>query len=363
VTGSDRAVTERRNAFHGLLLWLAGKVPDELVTQARDWLAEGREGEAARAVTFAVLNQNIPLVEADLALLATLLDAEGVDGSALAQLQPAQFDPAPPFGFAPVSPGTEPPAQPDDAPLDDVDETAVAAVSEETGVHGVWRVWRSPADGSPWPPPRRVYLVEADAEVDLVGMAARLQRRLEAAGEPSPQVEAHPVGAELPAYQRLAKAYAQLVWAATPPPDIQIATVFDEVDAQAGPRFSVSHERMDDEAEVHRVIDYLRAGEPLLVTTARMDDMVDRSRRNAVPMSFRTDGAWIWTDTTTYYLERHRLTPDVGLLAHIRSSGYLTPALDGVAIHRAMAVLQAPAEEEPVWTYDGSTPETETAGE
>jgi len=31
-------------------------------------------------------------------------------------------------------------------------------------------------------------------------------------------------------------------------------------------------------------------------------------------------------------------------------------ALDGIAIHRAMAVLQEPSDEEPVWTYDGSSP-------
>jgi hypothetical protein len=31
------------------------------------------------------------------------------------------------------------------------------------------------------------------------------------------------------------------------------------------------------------------------------------------------------------------------------------PTLDGVAIHGAMAVLQEPAEE-PVWTYEGSSP-------
>ena len=33
------------------------------------------------------------------------------------------------------------------------------------------------------------------------------------------------------------------------------------------------------------------------------------------------------------------------------------PDLGGVAIHRAMAVLQEPSAEEPVWTYDGSNSE------
>ncbi len=359
MTAPDESRRERRDAFHSLLLRLAGKAPDDLISQARAWLAEGREGEAARAVTFAVLAQNIPLVDVDIALLGELLDTDGADSSALTQVQLAQFDPAPPYGFGATPPDTEPPPRPDDAPLDEIDLQATDAASEETGVHGVWRAWRYPADESPWPPPRRVYLVEVDEDVDPVELTARLQQRLAAGGETDPQVESYPVAAELPTYQRLARAYAALIWANTPAPDIKIAAVFDEVDAQTGPRFSGDHERLEDEIEARKVIDYLRAGEPLLVTTAQMDDVVDRSQRNAVPMNFRTDGTWIWTDTTTYYLERHQLTPDTELLEHIRTSQYRMPSLDGVAIHRAMAVLQEPSDEEPVWTYDGSSPNLE----
>jgi hypothetical protein len=234
----------------------------------------------------------------------------------------------------------------------------VTAAAGETGLRGMWRAWRYPAvPSSPWPPPRRIYLVETDLDTDVVELTARLQRRLAAAGETDPQVEVYPVGAELPMYQRLAIADGALIWARTPAPEIRMAAVFDAVDARTGPWFEHDHARIDDEVEAHQVIEYLLAGEPLLITTAQMDDVVDRKRRNSVPMNFRTDGAWIWTDTTTYYLQQHRLSPDTGLLEHIRSSRYRVPAVDGVAIHRAMAVLRRPIEEEPVWTYGGSSPQ------
>jgi hypothetical protein len=359
VTALEDPRRERRAAFHGLLLRLAGRAPDDLIAHSRGWLADGREGEAARAVTFAVLAQSIPLADVDIALLGELLEADGADSTALTQVQLAQFDPAPPYGFGPTAPEVPPPPRPDDAPTDEVDQAAVAAVSEETGVRGLWRAWRYPADESPWPPPRRIYLVEADGGVDLVEFAARFAGRLAAAGESNPQVEAYPVAAELPTYQRLARAYAGLIWASTPSPDIKVATVFDEVDPQTGPRFAAEHERVDDEIEARKVLEYLKAGEPLLVTTAQMDDVVDRSRRSVVPMNFRTDGTWIWTDTSTYYLQRHRLRPDAGLMDHIRDLHYTMPSLDGVAIHRAMATLQEPADDEPVWTYDGSAPDPE----
>src|SRR5262249_24166404 len=122
---------ERGDAFHVLLLRLAGKVPDDLIVKARSWLAEGQEGEAARAVTFAVTAQYIPLVDADVALLDEVLRAEGYDPSVLSQVQLAEFDPAPPFRFGPTAPGVEAPVRADDAPLDEIDRQAIDAVSQE----------------------------------------------------------------------------------------------------------------------------------------------------------------------------------------------------------------------------------------
>jgi hypothetical protein len=351
------SVAQEQVKFHRLLLRLAGKMPDGLVAQAREWLAAGRLDDAARAVAFAALAQRVPLMEEDVALLAGLLEAGGVGAAALAKVEIAEYDEPPWFGFGAGRPGATPPARASDVPLDDIDMVALAAVTEAPGVRGMWRAWRHPVDGSPWPPPRRVYLVEADQAVDPVALTDRIQQRLARAGETDPQVETYPVDAELPAYQRLAIAYGALLWASTPEPDIRIAAVFDDVDPETGPLFADSHPRMDDPEESERVIEYLNAGEPLLVSTAAMDDVVDRSRRNVVPMNFRTDGTWIWTDTTTYYLARHNLAPDQELLDHIRAADYSLPGLDGVAIHRAMAVLQEPPEEEPVWTYHGSGPE------
>jgi len=350
----DVAVEDKVD-FHCLLLRLAGRVSDGLVAQARGWLAEDRIDKAVRAVAFAATAQRVPLLPDDVALLRELLEDHGADSSALSGAEIAEFDSVPPFGFGAGPPDAPTPARPNDAPLDDVDTTAVAAVAEEPGLRGLWRAWRFPVDGSPWPGPRKVYLVEAGEDVDLVALTGRIQQRLTKAGETDPQVETFPVNAELPSYHRLAVAYGALLWASTPEPDIKIAAIFDEVDSQAGPLFTDAHERMDDAEEAQRVIDYLNAGQPLLVTTAAMDDVVDRSRHNVVPMNFRTDGTWIWTDTTTYYLERHNLAPDPDLLGHIRAADYRMPELDGVAIHRTMAVLQEPPEDEPVWTYDGSS--------
>src|SRR5262249_43140631 len=123
------------------------------------------------------------------------------------------------------------------------------------------------------------------------------------------QVEAYVRGTDLPAYQRLARAHGELLWARSPAPEIRTAVLFDEVDPVRGAGFTV-------------------------------------------PVDFRTDGIWVWTSATTYYLERHHLAPDPGLVAHVRARGYQRPELDGVDIHRALAALQASEGEEPGWVFD-----------
>jgi hypothetical protein len=98
------------------------------------------------------------------------------------------------------------------------------------------------------------------------------------------------------------------------------------------------HPRIDS-PERERLVRYLSAGEPLLVTPALDVDVVAPELGQVVPVSFRTDGYWIWSDAAGYYLQRHGLAPDPGLLAHIRARDYAVPEIDGAALHRAGAAF------------------------
>ena len=59
----------------------------------------------------------------------------------------------------------------------------------------------------------------------------------------------------------------------------------------------------------------------------------------AASRTFRTDGAFVWPDDAAYYLDKFALSPDPDLLARIRAAGYVPPVVDGVAMHRATALL------------------------
>jgi hypothetical protein len=349
-------------AWHALLLRMAGALPDDLVSEAREWLAAGETADVAQAVAFAALTGRIPLLGRDVELITTELVADGQDPESVPDLEVIEDDVVVPlpWTFAPVrgeGPGTpvvldlstDPAAL---AALDPIDAAAVAAATADPAATALWRAWRTPADGAPWPAPRRVFVLTVPAgttDDEPVRLAARVQAMLVSAGESAPQVEVCPEGGPVPAYQGTACAHAALLWAAEPPVTIRLARVFDSVDPHTGPAFDPRHPRIDDQAEAERLLGYLDRALPVLTSSATMADVLDPERPAVVPLTFRTDGRWIWTDTVGYYLERYALAPDEALLAHLRSVGPDPAPVSEVALHRVLSFLQRPDDSEPVW--------------
>ncbi|MEJ3746507.1 hypothetical protein WEI85_24855 [Actinomycetes bacterium KLBMP 9797] len=336
---------DRVQACHWMLLRLAGWVSDGLLTQARQWLAQGRLTDVALSVAHAVGAARVEMNETDLALLIELHSPEDQTLARLSSVVTTDPEPLPVFGFAPAPPAPSAVAEP---VAEAVAEAMATAAAGEPGLRGVWRSWRFPADGAPWPPPRQVFVVETDEGTDLVAVTGRLQAALAAAGEVDPQVETYPTQAIPPGYQQLARSGGSLLCARTPDPGVRIAAVFDGVDAQAGPRLNPDHPTIDDD-ERDLLLAYLGNGELLLETTSGMADVRDPDAGAVVPINFRTDGYWIWNDATTYYLYRYSLAPEPDLLRHIRARQYVFEEVDGAAMHRALAALEAPVDEEPVW--------------
>ncbi|MEX5636815.1 hypothetical protein [Parafrankia sp. FMc2] len=381
--------------WHRALLTLAGVLPDELVTRARGWLAEGRLLDLTRAVTFALVAGRFAAPGEVVDLLGRESGAAGADNALLGLLESAPAEPAAvtPWRFCAAEPG---PAAPwAFLPLDlttgqgmpvgrsgAIDRAMIEAVRAEPGAAGLWRAWRLAAGNSPWPRPRRVFVVTArlaDEPVlpadgstppageparpvgGLAAMAGRLQAALAAVDEPDPQVEVCLAGGEAPAYQVLARTGGALLWALEPAVPISVARVFDEVDPQDGPRFAVDRPRVDGTDQA-RIAAYLDAGVPVLGTSTTMIDIVEPGRGVVVPLTFRTDGSWVWTDAVSYYLTAYGLAPDPDLLRHALGAGPPSP-VDEVALHRVLADLlrleeppavdAPPATADPVWYVPG----------
>lgn len=331
-------------ALHELLLRLAGNAADELVTEARDHLAAGRPGAAARLVATCAGNGWFRLTEDDRRLLTTAEPA--VDGTAVHAA--ADPDAGDDWEFAPAVPVPGAPAlvaldlTTGDTTPTGADAAAAAAADRQEGARALWRAWRAPDQLNPHV--GRVYLLETTAEAGrLPRISGELQTALRDAGLEHPQVEVFRPDTRLPWYHRNARGSSALLWAATPAAPVTIARDFDTVDPRSGPRFNPDHDRLTGQ-EASRVLAYLDAGEALLATTAHQHDILNSSLGEVVPQSFRTDGAWIWTDTVTYYLRVYGLAPDQELLAHIRRRGHQVAALDAVRRHRALVELFRPAD-------------------
>ena len=319
--------------LHGLLLRLAGRLPDELLTESRRWLAAGETDDVRRAVTSSLLTGRIPVTAADAELLGGELAVGGPPPLAYAF---SPVGPGVPTGDLPYSLDLTGPWQ-GPGGLDDIDRAAIAA-AELQGVWGVWRSWRYPAQETRWPSPRRVYLVRAGE--NPVPAAAAIQAALSAAGERDPQVEAYGDDDELSDYQHTALTYSALLWSVTPAERPRTARLYDRAGADGTPGFTDGHPVLAD-AVRDRVLDYLNGGVPVLASADLANDVVEPGRGAAVPMGFRTDGRWVWPEGCAYYLAEYSLAPEPDLMADIAAAGFQVPEVDDVSLHRVLHHLYA----------------------
>lgn len=122
------------------------------------------------------------------------------------------------------------------------------------------------------------------------------------------------------------------------PGQVRIARVFAGPTANVGDRV---HTWIADGEERQRVAAYLRAGAPILTTTARQPDLIDPARGRVVGASFRTDGTWVWSDALTHYADAHGLAPEDDFYAHIRARHYACPVPGGAEQDAALNALYA----------------------
>ncbi|WP_410586405.1 hypothetical protein [Amycolatopsis sp. lyj-23] len=349
--------------LHDMLLRVAGWLPDDALTYSRAALADDRCVEVARVLAFSGRRTVLPLDDDDLDALAELLESEGEDPAVLEAMELIPPSTTLLWRFAPDWGAT--PEGGDGSSEDGTmlisalaEQDLLAEVVRVPGIRGLWSAVRRPIGDEPHPEPRVVYVAEVDDDADDAGepaeLAARLQEILLAAGERDPQVEIVSIHGARNRYQRAVQSAGKLLWSPHEDLQLNVARVFDEVDADSGPRFAPDHAKIADDDERARLVEYLDSGTELLVTTGTLGDIVDPARGRVVPMNFRTDGSWIWTDTVTYYLRTHQLAPEAELLRHLRGVGGPPQPLDTVTLSRALAALRPAKEAEPVWSASQS---------
>ncbi|WP_067818749.1 DUF3558 domain-containing protein [Actinomadura kijaniata] len=93
------------------------------------------------------------------------------------------------------------------------------------------------------------------------------------------------------------------------------------------------------------LLTYLKQAPVVLSARGFDEDLMDPSRPAEVPMTFHTDGIWVWPGSAVYYLRVHNVPPDPELLAHIRARGFRVPPVPEEAREAAVRVATGQAEE------------------
>lgn len=118
--------------------------------------------------------------------------------------------------------------------------------------------------------------------------------------------------------------------------DLRMPRVYDGLDESGRP---VVDRPALAPGERERVLDYLTTAPVVLAARSHGTDAFDPGRPPSVPLTFRTDGAWVWPGAVAYYLREHDVPPDPDLVSHLRARNFVVPDLPESALDRAVATI------------------------
>lgn len=119
---------------------------------------------------------------------------------------------------------------------------------------------------------------------------------------------------------------------------MKVARLWSEV-VDDRPRLDSTLSRSSDRRLNQQILEYLKAGVPVLRSPTLLDDQLDPVRRACVPSVFLTDGTWIWSGEHTYYLEQHGVLPEADFRATMQQNDFRVPPVDEAALSEAQHLL------------------------
>jgi hypothetical protein len=129
---------------------------------------------------------------------------------------------------------------------------------------------------------------------------------------------------------------------------LRLAAVFDGADASAVPWFSPRRLRIPEPSRRRRLAEYFTQGHLVLRSPGRGPDPLDPGSGPVLPLNYRTDGVWIWSEALAYYLLQRGVAPELELLCHIEEQGYRLPsAVPADVLVQASRVPMAPPPQGP----------------
>jgi hypothetical protein len=125
------------------------------------------------------------------------------------------------------------------------------------------------------------------------------------------------------------------------PPAMAMAAVFDSTDASGAP--VVQRPPVPDDQR-EPLLHYLKRAPIVLAARGFGADPLDPERRDEVPLTYHTDGVWIWPGAVHYHLRVHGVPPEPDLVGYARGRGFQIPEIDDEARTRAIETINRPAD-------------------
>ena len=120
---------------------------------------------------------------------------------------------------------------------------------------------------------------------------------------------------------------------------MRIAMIYDAHDESGTAVFGPDRERLGEQRERERLATYLRSGRLVLSTTGLDQDRMDHARGSVVPMSFRTDGEWVWSEALAYYVAEYGIAPEGEFRDHAADLEYQLPEVSDEAARAASRLI------------------------
>lgn len=87
---------------------------------------------------------------------------------------------------------------------------------------------------------------------------------------------------------------------------------------------------------------FMRAGHVLTAARSLSEDRLDPTHPRCVPLIIKTDGQWVWTAASEYYLEKYGVVPCAAFIAHARTADFEVPQVDDARLAVILVAIGTP---------------------
>ncbi|MFD3744475.1 hypothetical protein [Nocardia sp. NPDC058633] len=120
---------------------------------------------------------------------------------------------------------------------------------------------------------------------------------------------------------------------------MKFARLFYGSDPEGNPEFG-GRKNITDPLERERIAAFLDGGLLVIRTTGLSADQLSSNDEQIVPMSYASDGAWVWHCGASYYLKKYGIGPQPEFLRHIENREYVANIPSKDELISAMTLFQ-----------------------